>query len=424
MLDVAPQRVFKMYEEFRVKKINNRRTRWIILSTILNSSKIDWWAVKYRSKIRDALTHAWGSKTTSYIRSLLEKPKKTSKEIFFLSNAIDKYMKDLSGTNEAKVYQSIAFVLGANIKWSHKLFVAFEEAKTDLTKGAILPPEVLEGIRSVYHKDVPHAKVFELTKNTTMTEKQKLLKQVSAKKAGVDLEFDAKKQDPVDIYVYALERGNLLQGELDALMEKAKRVASVLPFRHKKVGMVFDNSKSMCGSSQGKKRPLAVALAMRDVLCFCSDEKPVVKATNGMFDEQGLIEPVGDTSIPEALLDVLESGVDCVYILSDGYENAPAGRTHEVVASLRNMGIETPIIHVVPGVVASEAGGVRRLSPAIEPLPVYNPAAIGLGVIRTAISVGLENGIKTLVNMAQQQIGPAEEEIAKVEQKSKAKVEA
>ena len=49
-----------------------------------------------------------------------------------------------------------------------------------------------------------------------------------------------------------------------------------------------------------------------------------------------------------------------VFVLTDGYENAPAGRFAEVVRAVRQMGVETPI-HQFSPVFAAEARGIRSL---------------------------------------------------------------
>lgn len=73
---LPPQRMLKMFGEFRKKRINNARTRKLILRSILNSNRLEFWSVKYRSKMRNAIEHAWGKRMTGIIRSILNKPSK------------------------------------------------------------------------------------------------------------------------------------------------------------------------------------------------------------------------------------------------------------------------------------------------------------------------------------------------------------
>jgi hypothetical protein len=113
-----------------------------------------------------------------------------------------------------------------------------------------------------------------------------------------------------------------------------------------------------------------------------------------------LVRPSGDTSLAEGLLSLLESVPEAIFVLSDGYENRPAGRFAEVVAELRRMGDTTPIYHVSP-VFAAEASGVRELCPGLVPtLPVSRPEALGIGMIRGMLSADPARGIASLVKLA------------------------
>ena len=281
-------------------------------------------------------------------------------------------------------------------EWTVDLISAFYAAREDLDKGKNLPTEVLEGIRSRFHKDIPAAKIIEKTKHT-MSQGQKMVKQRSAKKAGVELEFDPHKQDMVKLYIYALEEG-ATKDIREALDEKAKRISLTFPMKHYHVGIVIDNSLSMFGSDTQKHRPISIALSMKDVLSAAS-EKSTVVATNGEFDKFGMIETSGSTSLADALLEVIEQNPDAVYMITDGYENAPAGRVNEVINALRDLGVDVPIFQISP-VMSVESAGIRSLSDSIEPLPVSRPEGIGLSMIRAAISQGeLEQGITGLLDI-------------------------
>ena len=91
--------------------------------------------------------------------------------------------------SDRDMIESIAFMFG--IQGAHKvpLFKAYYDARTDLTKGKLLPMEVLEGIRSSYHKDVSKDEVIKLTaRNFTVKQKKNLQK--TAAKAGVKTTFN------------------------------------------------------------------------------------------------------------------------------------------------------------------------------------------------------------------------------------------
>lgn len=397
--DLPVHRILNLFGLFREKRVNTNKARKLILRTLLASDRLDWWAVKYRSKMRTALTHAWGVRCTAALRSILSKSRLTVADKDSIRRNIDKWAGD-NKLSAAQIRECVSFILDGRISARPKtpLIKAYISAKTDIEKGAILPREVLEGIRSTYHKRVSSGKVLELSK-ATMTERDKMKVQASAAKQGVRVKFSAKSQDLVSLYVYALERG--MDPEVSRGIEsKAKDIASLMPFDYDSVSIVVDTSASMFGSDEQKRRPLAVALAMRDVLS-ASAQDSFVYSTSGNFDDDGLIEPQYETHVAETLVESLREDPDAVFVITDGYENAPAGRTAEVVERLRKMGIDTPIYQVTP-VMAAESmgkeGAIRRLAPDIAPMPVTKPEAIGTSMIRAALSNDVENGIEALLS--------------------------
>jgi len=401
-------RALKIIEAFRVSskdqgiaKANNSRTRKLILRTLLGSTRIELWAVKYRTKMERALVHAWGRRKASIVRSILAKDTgaRTLKERGILRNAIDKFT---GGNATGKVYECVAFIFGVRERLTLPLLKAFEAAKVDLSKGKKLPIEVLYGLRSQYHKETPKDEILKLTKDN-LTKGQRLAVQKRAEDAGVKVDMDPRDYDAVKLYIYAFEQG-MTEDISNALMEKAEKAASGFPAHYGTVGLVVDASASMAGSSEQKLRPMAATLALRDMLSFTGD-KAEVAYVGGAFNEddhQGatkasLARPQGDTSIAEALVDVLQRGVESVFVLSDGYENAPAGRFAEVVALVRDAGIETPIYHLNP-VFAAEATGTRELATGMVPtMPVQRPDSLGLSMLRGMLEAEPVKGINALL---------------------------
>jgi hypothetical protein len=392
---LPPQRLFKLFVALQQGRVNNRRTRRLILRSILGSGKLAFWAVKYRAKLRAALRHAFGSGIANGVKELTSKATLTSDETIRLSRLLEKYLP--AKADRDTVYQSLCFILGGQREYTVPLLRALVAARTHLAQGAALPVEVLGGIRSRFHKDTPHSRVLELANQAgSITEGQKLAMQRSAARQDVELTFDPTRADMARLYVFALEF-EMTGAIRTALDDKAHKIAELLPFRYQRVGIVVDTSASMAGTEQGKNRPLAIALALRDILA-ASANQATVRATQGMFDANGIVRPAGDTSLAEALVDVLQDDLDAVYILTDGYENAPAGRVDEVVRALRQLGIATPLYQVTP-VLASETAGIRLLSPELAPLPVSRPEALGLALVRAALTCDIETGIQGLLNL-------------------------
>lgn len=396
-----PTQLLRLFDMLRENRVNNKSTRRLILKSILSHDNFEFWAVKYRTRIHKALQHAWGVKTTTWIKHTLAKSRKTADEKLGLMKYIDKYTSTINQTRRKAIHECVSHILGNERNYSTPILKAFYAAREDLTKGSILPTEVLEGIRSVYHPNVSHAEVINISKRT-MSETEKMKKQRSAKKQGVTVEFNPLAQDIVDLYIYALEEGSNAE-IFEAMQKKAYDIAQTYPMSYQKVSIIVDTSKSMFGDKTQKRRPMAISLAMRDVLSALATEEAYVFTTNGEFDQYGLIEPEGDTSMAEALINALEKEPDIVYVITDGYENASAGRFNEVLQQVRQMGITTPVQQVTP-VAAAEAigdsGATRKLSDEIEMFTVSKPSQIGMSAIRACIAGDIEQGILSLLEMA------------------------
>jgi hypothetical protein len=392
---LPPQRLFKLFVALQKGRVNNRRTRRMILHSILGSSKLAFWAVKYRAKLRTALRHAFGTGVANGVKELTSKAALTAEEASWLSRLLEKYLP--ANADRDTVYQSLCFILGGQREYTVPLLRAFTAARTNLAEGAALPVEVLGGIRSRFHKDTPHGAVLELARQAgTITESQKLAMQRSAARQDVELAFDPTRADMVRLYVFALEF-EMTAAIRAALDDKASKIAARLPFHYRRIGIVVDTSGSMAGTEQAKNRPLAVALALRDVFSASADQV-MVRATQGVFEASGIVGPAGDTNLAGALVEVMQDELDAVFILTDGYENAPAGRVDEVIRALRQLGVATPVYQVTP-VLASETAGIRLLSPELAPLPVSRPEALGLALVRAALTCDIETGIQGLLTL-------------------------
>jgi hypothetical protein len=57
----------------------------------------------------------------------------------------------------------------------------------------------------------------------------------------------------------------------------------------------------------------------------------------------------------------------------------------------------------------AEAGGVRRLSNELAPMPVARPEAIGLGMIRAALTTDVEQGVRALLAATRPMLAPKDQ---------------
>lgn len=396
-------RALNLFVEMREDRVNNTRTKKrLILPFLLNHPSLDWWAVKYRRKLRLALEHAWDKRTAGVIGSVINR-ERTPAEDRGLKERIDRYLA--GGTDRDKVYECVSFILGNDGEYTLPLFRAFKAAKSDIAKGRKLPPEVLEGIRSTYHKSVSQKRILELTKDTSMTEKKKALVQRKAKKEKVEIAFNPMSRTATELYVLAYAEG--MTGEIwNALMKKARIGARQLPVRFGKIGILVDDSFSMTGAETQKMRPMAVALAMKDVLVNIGETFAIRTASGRRVNRANpLPKPTGSTNLSAALVDLLEADVDTVFILSDGYENAPSGRVNEVMELLNKIGNRTPVYHINPVAGSESAEGLRNLSERIPTIPVSNPQGLALTLMRAMMEVDVKRGVEALAVMTLPKIG-------------------
>ena len=109
---LPPQRLLKVFGQLRASRVNNARTRKLILRTILRSGRLELWAVKYRRKLSAALQHAWGKRTASIVRSILAKPAaiRTPKERAILERQVGRFVEQPGC--RGSVEECVGFALG------------------------------------------------------------------------------------------------------------------------------------------------------------------------------------------------------------------------------------------------------------------------------------------------------------------------
>ena len=142
--ELPTQRMLKLFGMLRRERINNAPTRRLILGELLKADALEFWAVKYRTKLRVALTHAWGRRTTSILRSVLAKPAsvRNDNESRIVRQNIGRFVES---DDADTVEQCIRFILGDEDGLTLGRLAAYREAKRHFDRGAILPSETMEG---------------------------------------------------------------------------------------------------------------------------------------------------------------------------------------------------------------------------------------------------------------------------------------
>ncbi|MCF2529407.1 hypothetical protein [Yinghuangia soli] len=412
-------RMLNLYGMLAEQRVNNARARKLVLRTLLGAPAFGKWAVRYRRKLAAALRHAWGARTAGIVRAVLVRElageELDAKELRILASEIDRHAP---GRDRAVLHESVAFVLGAAGPFRQPLLRAYAEARTDLDAGRTLPYETLEGLRGRFHSAEPHARVLELTKSR-LTAGQRLGMQAQAEKAGVEVEVDFARYDAVRLYVYAYERG-MSDDVAQALAARARTAAAALDLADRRIALVLDGSASMAGAREQALRPVAATLALRDVLREAAAETAEVWF-GARPDADGLVRPAGASGPAEALIEALSGLPDLVVVVSDGYENAPAGRFAEVLAAARDLGITTPVVQFNP-VAAAEASGVRALSPDVPVAGVQRVAGLEFAFCRMLLDADPAAALRGLARLAglpagsvRNLLGPDREDVAAAE---------
>lgn len=401
-------------------RVNNARSRKLILRTILGHDNLPWIAVKYRAKVRAALEHAWGKKNAGVIRAILGKyrPDWADYEESFIQKNVFRFMPDWKTENAEKWrsrLEAVSFVLGNTGASPRTPFLtdilrAYVNAPTDFNALSKLPPEVAEGFRAKYHPGRTVGQVLEVTQDKA-TGKQAARMVAAAEKQGVEVTFNPDALSAAELYVYAYERG-MTEEISQALYRKAQKAAQAWPIRGvAHVAVIVDASYGMRGSDTQKWRPIAAAMALADMLME-TGESEIYFA--GGREINGLQYPEGPTDLAPALLEALEDGAELVYLISDGYENAPAGRVAEVMALVRQAGITTPVYQLNP-VFAGESFGARELAPGLVPVMALQKAeASTLAAVKQAFLKGdVEAGVRHVLRLTVPQALPEGEREAR-----------
>ena len=404
---VSVPRELKLFFSLTKKgeRVNNKKTRRLIWKYVLGSDNIEFWSVKYRKKLKAALTHSWGVRMTMAIKNILSKIPTgitlSEKE----NKIIEKYItRHCHRTQEDKVVDCVSFILGnENLRNpSVELLHSYIGAKTNINEGRNLPMQTLEGIRSVFHKDtVTHGQVMELTKKQ-FTEKEKMQVQEQAKRHSkpgkkIKVSFNPMAQTIENLYIYAYDQG-MTREINDAITAKAKKIAQSFPVKYRKIAVVLDASRSMFGEKTQKLKPMASSLAIKDILMHVAEETTLFMA--GGKHRDGLIEPASETNIASSLLDAFESEPQAIFVITDGYENAPAGRVNELMSAVRKTGNEIPVYQLSP-VMAAESDGIKSLSEDFVPkMPVGKPEGIGVALLKSSLQADPARGIVSLIKMA------------------------
>lgn len=138
-----------------------------------------------------------------------------------------------------------------------------------------------------------------------------------------------------------LYRGGQSEQLMEAVENYVNQAAAKLPRFDKTLALVFDASASTQSYGDRQYCSLAQSVALKLVLEKCCTKVKVYQV-GGTVDVLPI--PQGYSDIATSVLDAVKGNPDVIAIVSDGYENLYPGDLSRVLATLPQIGIETPIV--------------------------------------------------------------------------------
>ncbi|MCD0442591.1 hypothetical protein LO763_02995 [Glycomyces sp. A-F 0318] len=334
--DLPASRVYRLFTALQKAKVNNRRTRAVMREWLSARPDLGFEAVKYRGAFKRAAVHAHLD--------------------------LDRLPGDAG--------EELAAFLFAPMKagrYRTPLFETWRRAHHERAAVFALPYTVAEGFAAAHR--IPRSAFLEqIAPRLTRNERLRLQRSGGA---AVALDAAALGRMPLTrlaAYVLAIpeEEREARRGELTgALRAAARKAAGDRAGTWGAVAAVLDDSYSSSGSGEKRRRPLAVALAAHFLLEALAGEYRPLWLSGG--EDALLAKPRGVTALGERILDALEGAPAVLVVVSDGWDNAPAGLAAEVLrvwTTRLDPGRRTAIVHLNP-VFDADGIGVRRLAPSV-----------------------------------------------------------
>jgi hypothetical protein len=209
--------------------------------------------------------------------------------------------------------------------------------------------------------------------------------------ARADVAVDFRRYNLLELLQHRFRQPETAEGMADALEAAARKAAAGLRLPGK-VALVVDNSASALGSGERLYQPIAaIEAAVRMYLAVPGTEVRVftsgpafagvsgatVRDNAAPMPRDAALRAEGASDLATPLAAALAWRPRAIVILSDGYENAPAGGVARLLQLpvVRASGIA--MVHLAP-VVAAESGGVRRLAPELPSYGFAQPEQIAL----------------------------------------------
>ena len=381
----------RLFVDMKNQKINNERSRKIILGFLWGQPNIEFYAMKYRNKIAKILKHVYGQKKTSILISIAQKQVSINNTILFNNVYTEKEAKIVNeciaryfNGDATKAFKLLLFLFKKDAGvdfFEFPLLSEYQKAKVDIRGIKSVPEEVLLGlISSVKHpqyhsmwstdlqKEATKAMIRSTVEVTSVNQQVRQTK--STAKLGVEKHVELEKAtDFMALYKTGYE--TRFTDELKMAIAKLAIAKRINGFFYQNIGIIVDDSVSMTGHKlESKNTPRAIADFTAQVLAASATEVVIVRT-------EGFASDLASSFIELLKNQNPNKPYDAIFMLTDGYENAYDGMTNEVIQIWRaESGSVTPIFQISPITGAEMGGNVRTLGAGVVTMAINNPVAI------------------------------------------------
>jgi hypothetical protein len=353
-------------------RVNNSRTRKLILDYIFNrdNKSLEYLAINYKGKLQKLIRHALGKQD-------LQKLLGGNNHVF--QKFVGRYNKD--------AFPVVCHIFNCYELAEKRVYFPLLDEYDALKQAAIigdvdefrnhmksLPIRTVMGMRNLYKVRIKKSELYEKTKLST---KDTIQMQAASKKAGAKkVKINYKKQDIYDLFkflYFKIRDGEM--DDIDELFDAIEEVQKIIPkVDVGKCVVVMDASHSMMGSEE---RPLHPFLTGLSIISTLENIVEVIYVGGHRIDVLGkgvattLPIPYNHTDLWRGLIKAVETGVENIVVISDGYENTVKGMFKHVYDHLRKAGYNFKLTHINPVFAASSSNGTgRKLVDDINPMPV------------------------------------------------------
>lgn len=406
--------VLRLFVDLKNEKVNNERSRKIMLSFILGNSNLEFNALKYRNKMAKILKHIYGVKITSVLIAIAKKQLITNgiyqneKEQKIANDYLLKYYNG----DSRKAFKIFLFIMKQNegipyLASEFPLLYEYFIAKGDITKATKVPEEVLIGLIS--NKTHPQytsmwsdklkreATKAMLRKNVEVTSINQQVRQTkSTAKLGVTKTVDLEKAtDFLALYKTGYE--NSFTEELKTAIDKLAEKKKITNFSYRNIGIVLDKSNSMSGNKiESKNTPKAIAHFTSMVLAKSAGTYSVVETEEEVTDLATAFVKLLKNENPS-------KPYEAIFMITDGYENAYEGMTNEVISIFKNeTGRSLPIFQISPITSAEMNAKVRTLGDSVTTLAVNSPVAIQPQISARLLEIDAKQWLENQVHILEE----------------------